>query len=345
MTLRSHLLKTGIRRSGGPRNGYRYRHADGRGISAATARRIGALRIPAAWTDVSIARAPRERVQAIGRDSAGRWQYLYGREHSARRTRVKFDRLIAFGEALPALRRTLARDLARPGLPREKAMAAALALLSTCFLRPGTEIYAAENGSFGLATLRHRHVTVEGDTIRLDFRGKHGRRHRHEVRSRRLAAILRAMKRRPGAEILKFVERTGRVRDLRSNHLNAYIKRVMGTRFSARDFRTWAGTLICAGALARAASERHMHVSSRLAVGQAIRETAARLGNTLAVSRRAYIHPGVIRAFARGVVVRHPQRRSEVLNTRHAAGLDRSERALLELLRRERAQRRLGRSR
>ena len=347
MSLRSDLIATGIRRSGGPRNGFRFRRANGSAISTADARRIEALRIPATWTDVHIASSPGERVQAIARDAAERWQYLYRASHLARRSRVRFDRLIAFGEALPQMRRVLLRDLARPGLPREKALACAVVLLTTCFLRPGTEIYAAENGSFGLATLRDHHVVVEGSRIRLDFRGKHGQRQRHEVKNSKLARIVTAMKRLAGIEVFKFVDADGQVRDLKRAYLDRYIKQIMCGHFSARVFRTWGGTLLCAGALARAGrhtagtKERAPHgtLARHAAVASALRETAARLGNTVEACRRAYIHPGVLRAFEQGRTVSAALSRPEALIAEHRAGLDRSERALLTLLRREQATR------
>ncbi len=241
----------------------------------------------------------------------------------------------------------LAHDLARPGLPREKALACAVALLTTCWLRPGTEIYTKENGSFGLATLRNRHVAIEGSRIRLDFRGKHGQRQRHVVQNGKLARIVALMKRLPGEEVFKFRDANGAMRDLRSAHVNGYIKQVLGGMFSARVFRTWGGTLLCAGALARAA-RRTTETMARIPtgpavlhamVGNAVRETAARLGNTVAACRRAYIHPGVLRAFARGWIVTAPLSRPEALTASGRAGLDRSERALLSLLRREQAAR------
>ena len=327
-SLRSHLFATGIRRSGGPRNGFRCRGVTGHRIAAADAHRIEVLRIPAAWTNVHIALSADERVQAIGQDAAGRWQYLYRRSLVVRRSHARFDRLIAFGEALPALRRALARDLARPGLPREKVLACAVALLAACFLRPGTEIYTVENGSFGLATLRDRHVAVQGSRIRLDFRGKHGQRQRLVVQSVTLARIVVAMKRLPGDEVFKFKTAGGHVRDMRRTHVNAYIKQVMGQSFSARIFRTWGGSLWCAGALAR-----------RVPVASAVRETAALLGNTVVAARRSYIHPDVLRAFARGRTVTASLSRPEALIALRRAGRDRSEQALLVLLRRERAAR------
>jgi len=349
MTLRGAIIATGIRRLGDPGAGFRYEHTDGSAIADADAKRIAALRIPPAWTSVAVARAARGKVQAVGRDAAGRWQYLYLRAHSAKRSRAKYDRLISFGEALPSLRRALERDLRRPDFPLERVSACAIALLSTCFLRPGSQVYADVNGSFGLSTLRKRHVTVDGNTIRFDYRGKHGKRQRHEVRSRRLAALVRDMKARPGNEVFKYEDDRGIVRDLSRAQINAYIKRAMGTRFSARDFRTWAGTLLCAGALSHAAAaEREWEAAHpkrkpgatntrvRRAIAAAVRETSSWLGNTPAMSRRSYIHPAVLQAYERGEVVRHALERPEVLIASGRAGLDRSEWELLLLLRRER---------
>jgi DNA topoisomerase-1 len=348
MTLRGAIFATGIRRLGEPGTGFRYEYTDGRPVAEADAKRIAALRIPPAWTEVAVARSARGKVQAVGRDAAGRWQYLYLRAHSAKRSRAKYDRLVSFGEALPSLRRALERDLRRPGFPLERVSACAIALLSTCFLRPGSQVYADVNGSFGLSTLRKRHVTVDGNTIRFDYRGKHGKRQRHEVRSRRLAELVRAMKARPGNEVFKYEDDRGIVRDLSRAQINAYIKRAMGTGFSARDFRTWAGTLLCAGALSHAAvAERQWEAGHpkrkagvtrnrvKKAIAGAVRETSNWLGNTPAMSRRSYIHPAVLHAYQRGEVVRHALERPEVLIASGRAGLDRSEWELLLLLRRE----------
>jgi DNA topoisomerase-1 len=347
MTLRGAIFASGIRRLGDAGAGFRYEHVDGTAVAEADVQRIVALRIPPAWTDVAIARSARGKVQAVGRDAAGRWQYLYLRAHSERRSRAKYDRLIAFGEALPGLRRALERDLRRPGFPLERVSACAIALLSTCFLRPGSQVYANVNGSFGLSTLRKRHVTVEGSTIRFDYRGKHGKRQQHEVKSRRLSALVRAMMARPGHEVFKYEDGRGAMRDLSRVQINAYIKRAMGARFSARDFRTWAGTLLCAGALSRAAAAESVHAAThpqrkkstgrtrmKKAMAGAVRETSVWLGNTPAMSRRSYIHPAVLHAFERGDVVRHALQRPEVLIASGRAGLDRSEWELLLLLRR-----------
>jgi DNA topoisomerase-1 len=350
MTLRGAIFATGIRRFGEPGTGFQYQNADGSPVAESDAKRIASLRIPPAWREVAVARSARGKVQAVGRDAAGRWQYLYLRAHSARQSRAKYDRLISFGEALPGLRRALERDLKREGFPLERVTACAVALLSTCFLRPGSQVYADVNGSFGLSTLRKRHVTVDGNRIRFDYRGKHGKRQRHEVRSRRLSALVREMMGRPGKEVFKYEDARGSVRDLSRAQINAYIKRAMGARFSARDFRTWAGTLLCAGALSRAAAAERLWEAAhparkagrnrvKRAISGAVRETSTWLGNTPAMSRRSYIHPAVLEAYERGDVVRHALERPEVLVASGRTGLDASEWELLLLLRRSRGER------
>lgn len=329
-TVRDRLQAGGIRRLGSAARGFRYRGADGSRVSAADVARIRKLRVPPAWREVSIARSPRERVQAIGLDAAGRWQYRYDPAHTVRRAKMKFDRLLHFGAALPTLRRSLRRDLAREGLPMEKAQAAAVMLMSTSALRPGAEEYARDNGTFGLATLRSDHVDIRGARIRLDFRGKHGIQQRQEIRSRLLARLLGEMKRLPGKELLKYRGDDGGLCDMQRHHVNAYVKQAMGSRFSARDFRTWAATLTAAAALKR---ERETAPSTQRAISAALKETAALLGNTPAVVRNSYIHPGVIDAFRAGRVVSHAIDRPEGLMGHRQVGLSRPERALLALVR------------
>ena len=332
MTLRETIQATGIRRSGGPRNGFRYRRGNGGVISAADARRIAGLRIPPRWTDVAIAPSPGDDVQAVGKDAAGRWQYLYRTGHTVRRSRKKFDRLLAFARALPALRQALARDLSLPGLPRDKALAAAVAIMATSFVRAGSEEYAAENGSFGLATLRRTHVTVKGHRIVFGYRGKHGVRQTHQIASRRLAGIIGRMLREPGVEVFKYRDERHRVRDVSRWQLNQYVKRVMGRRFSAKDFRTWAGTWICAEALSRRRRMARDDRSRDRSISEAVAETAAYLGNTAQACRHAYIHPRVLAAFAKGETVTCALPLPEEVLRRAGKGLDRPERALLALL-------------
>lgn len=288
--------------------------------------------IPPAWRDVSIAPARGSRVQAVGRDAAGRWQYLYGPEHHERRARHKYSKLIEFGSRLPELRRALRRDLAKPGLPLEKAQALAVLLLSACALRPGAEEYARENGSFGLVTLRSRHVEIRGDEVRLRFRGKHGVFQDQTVRGRRVARLLRAMRRLPGRELLKYQDAAGETRAIQRHQLNDYIKQAMGGRFSARDFRTWAGTLLCAAALRREHGADPDRGAERV-IASAIRDTATRLGNTPAVVRTSYVHPALFTAFREKRAVCHGLDRPGAFLAHRTAGLARAERELLKLLR------------
>lgn len=328
--LRTRLDSTGIRRLGSTRTGFRYRRSSGRAASATDVARIRALRIPPAWRDVAIAASPADKLQAVGRDAAGRWQYLYRASYTAHRARVKFNRLPAFGAALPALRAALRRDLARDALPLEKAQAGSVLLMAACALRPGASEYARDNGSFGLATLRDKHIDVRGVTVRLRFPGKHQVLQEQEIRSRTIARLLRVMKSMPGREVLKYCDETGAIRDIRRRHITDYVKAAMGSRFMARDFRTWTGTLTCASALRRehdAGTTPH-----KTAVANALRRTAEALGNTPAVVRSSYVHPKVIEAFLAGRVVSHAMDHLDADLHYRAVNLSRPERALLALL-------------
>jgi DNA topoisomerase-1 len=230
------------------------------------------------------------------------------------------------------MRRAIARDLALTGLPRAKVLAGILRILSTCFLRPGSEEYASQNGSYGIATLKPRHVSVRGDSIRFDFEGKSGRRQVREVRDRRLAALVRRLLRYPG-EVFKFEGDSGAMVDVRREHINAYIKDVMGERFSSKDFRTWAGTLLCACALARDASDKpRSRAEAKRSVAAAVREVAEHLGNTPAVCRASYVLPAVIRTYEKGRVLDDHIEGVDALVDGSPRALARCERCLLELL-------------
>ncbi len=250
MTQLERLQSTGIIRLGNPNKGFRYQSASSGGVSRADLARIKALRIPPAWTNVAINRSPSGMLQAVGTDAAGRWQYLYHDNHVKKRERKKFERLLHFVRALPKMRKTVARDLRAPGLGREKVMACILRILSTCFLRPGSQIYASENGSYGIATLRPKHVRVKGDTIEFNFQGKRQIQQHRELKDRQVARVVRELLKHPAAEVFKFRNGDGQFVDVKRRHINQHIKEVMGESFSAKDFRTWAGTLICACALA-----------------------------------------------------------------------------------------------
>jgi DNA topoisomerase I len=314
------------------RNGkFAYRGADGRAVDAEAMRRIAALRIPPAWAEVAINPWPRGRVQAVGRDAAGRWQYRYHASHVARQSRAKFERLVAFVSVLPALRKRIGTALGRKDLSEERVLCGILRILLTCFLRPGSGVYAQENGSFGIVTLRRQHVSVRGDRISFDFPGKSGKRQERVLVDRAVARLIRDLLRLPGRHVFKFQE-PDRIVSVRRRRLNAYIKDVMGQRFSAKDFRTWAGTVLCAGALIRLAdgprSGRSGRRGDHVVVREAIRETAAQLGNTPAVCRASYIAPPLIGS----------RRKRRELEARMARGggqcsLQRFERILVAVLR------------
>ena len=334
------LQESGIRRLGSPKSGFSFEHADGRTVSAEDLDRIEALKIPPAWTDVAVAASPRAAIQAVGRDTAGRWQYCYHEAHVRRREERKYTRILHFAEAIPQMRRRVSADLRGQGLPREKVLACVLRILSTVFLRPGSEQYAAENGSFGIATLRHNHVRVKGDTVFFDFPGKSGKRQQRELRDRKVASVVRRLlaERPRGREVFWYRDETGEFVDVRRRHINEYIKDVMGERFSAKDFRTWAGTLICACALARAGVESgEPQTARKKKVVAAVKETAEVLGNTPAICRASYIYPAVLDSFTRGRVVDRYFETVEELVEHRSNALHGSEKALLNLLRRKAA--------
>jgi DNA topoisomerase-1 len=325
------LRAQGHVRLGTPRRGFRWRTADGRPISRADAERLRALRLPPAWKDVHASPRPGAKVQAVGRDVAGRWQYRYHPDFRRRREEAKYRRLLRFAEALPRLRRTIDRDLARPGLPREKVLACGVRILMSCFMRAGSERHMRENGTFGVATLRAKHVHVGGSRVRFDFPGKSGRRHVRELRDPRVARVVKQLLAVRGRDLLKFEADDGFV-DVRRRHLNAYVREVTGGPFTSKDFRTWAGTLVCACELARRAPEVIPgRTSVKRTVTAAVKATAEVLGNTPAVCRSSYINPGVLGAFERGrVLARYVDAVGELAS--HLGGLHGTERALLELL-------------
>ena len=332
MTIIERLERIGIRRQGSPRRGFRYRHPSGRPVGAAERERLTALRIPPAWTDVSIDPSPAAQVQAIGRDAAGRWQYLYHAKQVVHRERRKLTRLLHFIRALPRLRRAVRRDLALRGLERDRVLAGIVRILGTCFLRPGGAAYASENGSFGIATLRPRHVTVRGDVVDFDFVGKSGRRHVRELHDRQVARLVRELLRHRG-EVFKFRGEDGTIVDVKDRHINAYLRDQMGNGFTAKDFRTWAGTLLAACALARLPAEsRRTPATRKRSIATAMREVSGYLGNTPAVCRTSYVFPVVLELYEAGRVLPHP------LNgpPRHTRAVERCERDLLSILSSER---------
>jgi DNA topoisomerase I len=316
------------------RDGFRYLDPDGKRITdQRQIRRIKQLAIPPAWADVWISPEPNAHILATGRDARGRKQYRYHPTWRAVRDDDKFDRLIAFAEALPRIRRRTARDLRKPGLPREKVLAAIVRLLEVSLIRIGNDEYARTNGSFGLTTLRDRHVAISGTSLTFDFRGKSGKRHRIKVADRRLARIVKNCRDLPGYELFQYVDPEGARHPIESGDVNAYLHEVAGDGFSAKDFRTWAGTVLAAMAL----QEVHLFASqaqAKRSMTSAIESVAARLGNTAAICRKCYIHPSVFDAFLdRTLVETLRQRADQVLKSRTVARLSPQESAVLGLLR------------
>jgi DNA topoisomerase-1 len=294
------------------------------------------LKIPPAWTDVCINANAGGAVQAIGKDAAGRWQYLYHETHVRRSEKKKFQRLIKFAESLPAMRRTVAKDIRQPGLARERVMAGIMRILSSSFIRPGSQVYASENGSYGIATLKPKHVQVKGDIVIFDFPGKSGVKQHRELRDRRVAKLTRELLRQSTREVFAFRNGDDQLTDVKRRHINQYIKEVMGHHFSAKDFRTWGGTLICACALARAANDLNGEKKVRKQQWvAAIKETAEVLGNTPAVCRKSYVCPVLLTKFEKGSVIDHYfQNVNEVINYRGTT-LHPAEKALLKFLKKE----------
>lgn len=313
----------------GPPNAFRYVDADGRAVRQPDAlARIRALAVPPAWTSVWICRDPQGHLQATGRDARGRLQYRYHAQWRAQRDEHKFHRLVHFAGRLPSIRSAVARDLAAPGLPRRKLLAAMVRLLDRTFIRVGDPRYRRDNGSFGLTTLRTRHVRVVGDRIRLRFRGKSGKEHDVSLADRRLARTMRRCLDLPGYELFRYVE-DGATRSVCATDVNAYLQEIGGSDFTAKDFRTWGATVIATVLLTRYGPAPSAAERTRT-VNRALRAAAHALGNTLAVCRKSYVHPGVVDAYVADAM---PLRRL----ARRTAGLRTAECRTLALLRKLRA--------
>ena len=288
------------RRRAGP--GWQYIGADGRTIrDHAVTSRIRALAIPPAWREVWISPSERGHIQATGRDARGRKQYRYHARFRAIRDAAKFDRMLAFARALPRVRGRVARDLGVAGLPREKVLAALVRLLETTLIRVGNEEYARENRSFGLTTLRTTHCAVDGSAVEFRFRGKSGKDHVISVRDRRLAAIVGDCRALPGRALFQYVDPRGRRRAVDSDDVNDYLRRVTGRDFTAKDFRTWAATVLAAAALAKR-DPGATNAEAKRQVKAAVDSVAERLGNTPAIARKSYVHPAVIEGYLDGTL-------------------------------------------
>ena len=318
----------GIRRLGKP-NRFRYVDAHGRTIrNRTTLQHIRSLAIPPAWTNVWICPDERGHLQATGRDARGRKQYRYHPRWRAVRDEVKYGRLVAFARALPVIRRETASALRKSGLTRERVLAAVVQLLEKTLIRIGNEEYARTNRSYGLTTMRDQHAKVMGAHVNFQFRGKSGIRHAVDLHDARLARIVKACRDLPGYELFQYVDANGARQSIGSADVNAYLRELTGEDFTAKDFRTWAGTVMAAQALA-ASAEYGSAAQARRNVVKAVEQVAKRLGNTKAVCRKSYIHPAIFDCYMDGITVtpRGPAARS-------AAALTPEEAAVVGLLQR-----------
>ena len=319
-----------------------YAHPDGRRVDdAATEERIRKLAIPPAWIDVWICPEANGHLQATGRDARGRKQYRYHPRWREERDGTKYAHTIGLGHALPALRRRIATDLRLPGLPRRKVLATVVRLLETTFMRVGNEEYARSNRSFGLTTLKDRHVAIRPSEVRFHFRGKSGVMHDVSVHDRAVARIVRRCRDLPGQELFQYVGEDGQPAAIDSADVNDYIREATGQDFTAKDFRTWAGTVLAAMALQELTAAKESQPPRNGArrstpgeVNRAIEQVAKRLGNTPAVCRKCYVHPDVIASYLDGTLARALRRRADAQpSRRRLAGLRPEEAAVLTLLR------------
>jgi DNA topoisomerase-1 len=322
----------GIRRRRAGR-GFTYIGPDGRRIvDKRQVDWIRSLAIPPAWTDVWICTSRRGHLQATGRDARGRKQYRYHPEWRAVRDDAKYGRMIAFGQALPEIRRRVDADLRRPGLPRERVLAAVVRLLEKTRLRVGNEEYARDNRSYGLTTLRDRHAEVGTTRIRFRFRSKGGKVSDVELSDARLARIVARCQELPGQELFAYLDPDGEVRPIGSSDVNDYLREITGQDFTAKDFRTWSGTVLAAWAL-KEFEAVDSEAQAKRNVLRAVEEVAEWLGNTPAVSRKSYVHPAVIDAYLDGDVVRAARQTADRTLRDGLARLEPQEAAVLALLR------------
>ena len=289
------------------RSNFAYFDADGRAITdAVVIARIRSLAIPPAWRDVWICPFENGHLQATGTDARGRKQYRYHPRFRDARDRTKFEHIVDFAQALPAIRRRVEADLSQPGLPKGKVLAAVVRLLEATLIRVGNEEYARENHSYGLTTLRRRHVDVTGARIRFEFRGKSGVGHEIDLEDARLAEIVRRCQELPGQELFQYLDEAGDWHDVNSGDVNGYLHQIAGEEFTAKDFRTWSGTVLAAVAL-RNLEGFTTKAQARKNIVQAVESVAHRLGNTRAVCRKCYVHPAVIDGYLDGTLLKSIQ--------------------------------------
>ncbi len=293
--------------------------------------RLNRLAIPPAYKDVWICLSPNGHLQATGRDDRGRKQYRYHEKWRLERDENKYEKMIVFGQALPKIRRRLRRDLKKKGLPREKVLATVVELLERTFIRIGNEEYAKENKSFGLTTMRTRHVDVKGGTVRFRFRGKSGVEHDIDLDDRRVAKIVKTMQELPGQEVFQYLDEEGQRHQVTSDDVNTYLHEITGEEFTAKDFRTWAGTVMAAMALQ--SQELFENKSqAKKNVKAAISAVAKMLGNTPTVCRQCYVHPAVLETYLDGSLIEGLKKRTEKTLTKSFEHLRTEEAAVLTFL-------------
>ena len=293
--------------------------------------RIKRLAIPPAWTEVWVSPSANGHIQATGRDARGRKQYVYHDRWREVRDENKYDRIISFGKALPKIRRRIARDLKLPGLPQNKVLATVVQLLERTSIRIGNEEYARENKSFGLTTMKDRHVEVKGAKLRFRFRGKSGREHEVDVTDQRTAKIISKLQDLPGQDLFQYVDDDGKVHDITSQDVNEYLREITGDDFSAKDFRTWAGTVLTAIAL-RGQEKFETQKQAKSNINTAIRAVAKILGNTPAICRKCYVHPAVLENYLDQKPVDGLKQTTEDAFEKEDVDLRSTEKAVLKLL-------------
>jgi DNA topoisomerase-1 len=327
------LFQTGIRRLGSKEKGFFYRYPGTWEIvrEERVLKRIENLKVPPAWEEVRIAQGPSAKVQAVGYDSAGRIQYLYHRKYRERKEREKFERILRFADGLPKMRSITSEHLRHEKLDREKVLACMTRLMNAAHFRVGEERYAKENKTYGIVTLRRNHLSIKGNTMVFEYKGKWGKIHRRAVTDARLRQVVEECAALPGCEIFKYRDENGEIKDVRSRHLNAYIKEVIGSEFTPKDFRTWAGTLIAAIKLAELGVTEDLKAAEKNVL-VAVDAAAERLGNTRVVARSSYVSPRVVDHYMEGSVIAYHSDRIEEIITAVQGELTEEERALLELL-------------
>jgi DNA topoisomerase-1 len=324
--------RPGIRRKRSGR-GFRYESSQGAKVSdAATLERIKALAVPPAWTDVWICPRASGHIQATGRDARGRKQYKYHPRFREVRESTKYHHMLAFAENLPAIRGKVQEHLALRGLPREKVLATVVHLLEATLIRVGSDAYARANKSYGLTTLKNRHVEVDGSALKFNFKGKGGKIWKLDVHDRRIAKVIRACQELPGQELFQYIDEDGETRDVTSSDVNAYLREISGEDITAKDFRTWHGTVLAALAL-QDFETLHSQEGAKRNIRDAIQKVAARLGNTAAICRKCYIHPEILTTYIEGSLLLEIKDGLEEELREGLATLSPEEAAVLTLLR------------